>query len=267
MLRLCLSLVGILVLAGCTAVDDGQIGPTDRPRPDRGGQDEGDDGDDTGDGNEGGNDDADDDGDGLTNGEEHDLGTDPNDADTDGDGWDDGDELDENTDPTDGNDKPYAGGYPIDACRWDVESTGMNVGDIAENFKLEDQHGEQVRLHDFCDHAIVVVGSAGWCGPCVSEAKVLARLQDKYEDQGLIIITLLAENSYGGTPSQADLEDWEAEAGYSGAPVLADPGWGTESKYEQDGYIPTVSLLGPGAEMLIKDVNVSESQIKQVLPW
>ena len=271
MLRLCLSLIGVcLVATGCTSVQD-TTGPTDRPRPDRtqqGGDDEG--GNDDGGNDDGGNDDpnanADDDGDGLTNGEEDALGTDPNNADTDGDGWDDDEELDENTDPTDGNDKPYAGGYPIDACRYDIDGEGHNVGQVATNFTLTDQYGDNVRLHDFCHKAVLIVGSAGWCGPCQTEARSLAKWQSKYEDDGFIVITLLAENNYGSTPSQSELKSWESMAGYSGAPVLADPGWANENNYERDGYIPSVSLLSPGLEILIKDGNVSESDIKNALP-
>ena len=102
------------------------------------------------------------DGDGLTDHEEASLGTDPNLADTDGDGESDGDEVAQHTDPLDATDHSYAGGWPIDACRGSVQSTGHQVGQVAEDFSLMDQYGEQVRLHDFCDHAVLLVGAAFW---------------------------------------------------------------------------------------------------------
>ena len=217
-------------------------------------------------GNDGGGN-ADDDHDGLTNAEEDSLGTDPNQADSDGDGYDDGDEVDAYTDPLSGDDHPYTGGYPIDSCHFDVSSTGNGVGQIAKNFTLKDMHGESVRLHDFCDRAVVVVVSAAWCGPCQSEAKWLAGMQDKYASRGLVVVTLLAENTSSQNPSTNDLSAWNNMAGYKSAPVLADPNWSISDRFEEDGYIPTVSLIGPGMEVKKVDSNVGESDIKAVLPW
>ncbi len=128
---------------------------------------------------------GDDDGDGLTNGEEEELGTDPDDpdtdgdgltdyeevnetltdptvADTDGDGFDDGEEWEGNTDPFDSADHPYTGGWPIDDCRASVQPTGNGVGDVAEPFQLQDQYGELVRFHDFCDHVVLLISGTFW---------------------------------------------------------------------------------------------------------
>ncbi len=105
---------------------------------------------------------ADTDGDGLMDGQEHTLGTDPGVADTDGDGESDGAEVNGNTDPLDPNDHAYQGGWPIAACRDSVVSTGNSVGEIAEDFSLLDQFGDQVRLHSFCESAVWLVGAAFW---------------------------------------------------------------------------------------------------------
>jgi len=100
--------------------------------------------------------------DGLLHSEEMDLGTDPANADTDGDGWTDGEEVDGNTDPLLKRRHPYEGGWPIADCHADIEGEGGEVGDIVENFRLMDQHGETVRLHDFCDRTILLVACAFW---------------------------------------------------------------------------------------------------------
>jgi hypothetical protein len=84
------------------------------------------------------------------------------DTDSDGDGFTDADEVNQNTDPDDASDHPYAGGWPIDSCRHDIVGTGNMEGDIAENWALTDQFGEEISLHDFCDHAVLLVGSAFW---------------------------------------------------------------------------------------------------------
>ena len=136
-------------------------GDPDGPDADDGGNGGNDGG--NGGGNDGGNDDSDkdNDGDGLTNGEEDQLGTDKDKADTDGDGYDDGEEVERYTDPLSANDHPYTGGYPGRQLPWDVNATGNNPGQVAKNFTLKDAHGEQVRLHDFCDRVVVVVEQPG----------------------------------------------------------------------------------------------------------
>ena len=97
------------------------------------------------------------DGDGLSDEEEIAMGLDPNSDDTDGDGYTDGTEDNSYTDPLDANDHPYAGGWPIDACRHDLEPTGtFNEGDIVKNYTILDQFDEQVRIHDFCDHVVLI---------------------------------------------------------------------------------------------------------------
>jgi len=102
------------------------------------------------------------DGDGLTDCEEADLGTDPSLEDTDGDGYTDGEETLGHTDPLESEDHPYAGGWPIAACRDDIVATGDAEGDIVEDFALEDQFGDTVRLHSFCDRTVLLVSSAFW---------------------------------------------------------------------------------------------------------
>ena len=100
--------------------------------------------------------DIDSDGDGLTDSEEEALGSDPDQVDSDGDGFDDGVEADWYTDPGDPQDHPYEGGWPIDSCRNELTPTGMAVGDTINDVKLVDQYGEEVRLHDFCDHVVLI---------------------------------------------------------------------------------------------------------------
>ena len=99
---------------------------------------------------------VDSDGDGLSDAEERELGSDPALMDSDGDGWDDGVEHGYYTDPADANDHPYTGGWPIDSCRNDLVATGMNEGDVINDVKLLDQFGEEIRLHDFCNHTVLI---------------------------------------------------------------------------------------------------------------
>ncbi len=100
--------------------------------------------------------------DGLEAWEEAELGTNPEQADSDSDGHSDGAESMGNTDPLDAEDHPYAGGWPIAACRDEIESTGDLEGEIVNDWALPDQFGETVRLHSFCDRTVLLVGAAFW---------------------------------------------------------------------------------------------------------
>ena len=104
----------------------------------------------------------DDDGDGLLSDAEAELGTDPANPDSDGDNHLDGEELEAGTDPLDGDDYPYRGDYGIDDCRDTLSATGNAVGEITDNFSLIDQHGDRVKLHDFCARAVLIVSGAFW---------------------------------------------------------------------------------------------------------
>jgi len=97
------------------------------------------------------------DSDGLTDDEERALGLDPYNSDSDGDGYTDGAEDNSYTDPLDPEDHPYAAGWPIDSCRYDIEETGaFAVGEIVKNYKFTDQFEEEVSLHDFCNHVVLL---------------------------------------------------------------------------------------------------------------
>ena len=96
------------------------------------------------------------DGDGLFDEEEAQYGTSPDYADTDADNYNDDVEILSFTDPLDPDDHPYTGGWPIGACRHDIEGSGYGVGFIAPQFELEDQFEELVKLHDFCEHAVLL---------------------------------------------------------------------------------------------------------------
>jgi len=210
---------------------------------------------------------SDTDGDGLTDGEEAAAGTDPLNADTDGDGTSDADELSAGSDPLDSASKPYIGGWPIDDCRAEVEGTAASsntVGQVVSEFELMDQYGDTLRLYDFCDHAVLLVVSAEWCGPCQAYRSNQQDFWDAYHEDGLMIVDLLGENVSGNPPTQATLASWAAGHDFA---VVADPNW-TESFTGNfvTGAIPAVSLLAPGAVAVILDDFPSNADIEGALP-
>jgi hypothetical protein len=100
--------------------------------------------------------------DGLRDVDEVRLGSDPVNPDSDGDGYRDGDEATAYADPANADDHPLEGGWPMSACRNDIEGEGFGVGQVSQDFALMDQFGETVHLHDFCDKVVFVVFAAFW---------------------------------------------------------------------------------------------------------
>ena len=66
---------------------------------------------------------------------------------------------------------------------------------LAPDFELETLSGERFRLSDMRGHPVVVNLWASWCGPCRREVPALIRLQQRYRDQGLIILGVNIEES------------------------------------------------------------------------
>jgi hypothetical protein len=209
---------------------------------------------------------ADDDGDGLTNGEEDELGTDKDDPDTDDDGYDDGQEVKKNTDPLSASDHPYLGEWGIDACRGSTVATGTAVGQIPEDFALEDQYGDLVQLYAFCDR-VVVVASLQWKdNPSEDTA---AEIQDWYKyhkAEGLMVLALLGPDAEGNEPTPADVAEW-IDVFEVTHPILLDPGWTVSNRYTygEELALPTFQLMEPPVRLVRLNTQLIESDLVAVL--
>ena len=71
-------------------------------------------------------------------------------------------------------------------------------------------------------------------------------------DEGFIRLSVMSETNTGGAPSQATLQNWTGGYGIS-FPVLSDPGWTINSRFEVDNYIPSYTLIGRDMTIRIKD--------------
>ncbi len=135
------------------------------------------------------------------------------------------------------------------------------AGDIAENFTLLDQAGEQVDLYSFCGQVVMISFGAMGCGPCQDLAAEGQALQDRYADDGFQMIDVLVEDMGGTQPAQSELEEWADAFGFSTIPVLQNRTasdyvpWVT---YELDWGIPTTVMLGADMEVLSVDANETD---------
>ncbi len=185
---------------------------------------------------------ADSDADGLQDGQEVELGTDPLLLDTDEDSYQDGWEVAEGTDPTDGSSRIYTGYWPYNPDKDSYETPDWDDYQGAKEEALPrtvllDQYGDEVDLYDFADQDqyIALDVSAEWCPPCQGMAEWLAGGDDDYgwgdywpdikeavEDGRLRWVTVMVEDTSGGTPDVDDAADWADDYPEPNTPVLVD---------------------------------------------
>ena len=93
-------------------------------------------------------------------------------SDADGDGYTSGEEQAAGTNPNYVYSHPYTGGYNVGYCNEEPVPTGptgdnghsavYQAGDVAENFTLTDQYGEDVDLYSFCGQYVMIAFGAFW---------------------------------------------------------------------------------------------------------
>lgn len=84
------------------------------------------------------------------------------------------------------------------------ESSLLAVGDTAHNFHLQNLDGEVVSLEDFRGRPVIVNFWATWCAPCRLEMPALQAAQEKYADEGLVVLALNDQESAADVAAFAD---------------------------------------------------------------
>jgi len=205
------------------------------------------------------------------------------DDDPDDDGFTNAEEQEAGTNPNYAYSHPYTGDYRVGFCQDKPSPTGptkaqqytddagntfdylsYQQGDVAENFTLQDSHGEKVDLYSFCGTHVMLVISAGWCGPCRAEAAGLQSISEQYPDAQ--ILQVVSQDDGGNIPSLAFLETWAAQYNFQSVAAIGPQSAPTtyeqyfssvSSQFEVDGYIPTIFHLDTDMTVLSADQGVS----------
>ncbi len=117
--------------------------------------------------------------------------------------------------------------------------TGFFPGQLLPDAQLVDQHGDDVRLWQFHGQIIVLDVSLVNCAPCQDLAEVAASHQAEYADQGVTLVTILAEEN----PTVDTLAAWD-DRYQMGVPVLADPNQQYSDAVTPLDMFPRVLLIG-----------------------
>lgn len=157
-------------------------------------------------------------------------------GDEDGDGFANGEETRLGADPFDADDVPYLGGWVKSPCGPEHEATGNAVGEVATNFVLQDQHGQDWSLHDFCDAVLLLEFSGFTCSSCTANAPGLEQLLRIYGEDGLLPVMVM----YDATPESARAFAEEKDLSF---PVLSDPSGALFARWDPSGDTPSTTIL------------------------
>jgi peroxiredoxin len=178
-------------------------------------------------------------------------------------------DVDDNIDDTtdDGVDAPVDDAQPVDygpESQWfhaledevpsDVQGEGFRVGDIAHNFTLFDQNGEEVELYQFYGKTVLLDVFAEWCGPCQAHAPTGESIWQEVESKDVVILAMMQENADRSTSEGPDDPARWADAYGLTHPVLADSGRTAGEFADIGGGYPTYPLIGPDMTIVYQDV-------------
>lgn len=145
-----------------------------------------------------------------------------------------------------------------------TQRSGRFTGDrpLAPPFSLTDLNGHKLQLADHKGKVVLLDFWATWCGPCRIEIPGLVRLQERYREQGLVVIGI----SLDDTPEP--VREFYREFGMNYAVAL-----GNERITALYGGIlglPTTFLIGRDGRIYSRhmgatDISVFEEEIKELL--
>jgi len=121
----------------------------------------------------------------------------------------------------------------------DLAGTGWRTGEVAHDFILTDQHGDEVQLYQFYGKVIVLDVFAQWCPPCQENAPHGQELWEESNGEA-IVLAATQEDYETNPPDNDDLNVWVDVYSLT-HPVLADPTM-TQNQFVVTGY-PTYVVI------------------------
>jgi len=74
-----------------------------------------------------------------------------------------------------------------------LPKTGLDVGQPAPDFALTTLDGERVQMERLRGKVVVLDFMATWCIPCQEQMPNLAKVNERYRDRGLVLISIDAD--------------------------------------------------------------------------
>ena len=153
--------------------------------------------------------------------------------------------------------------WPVQQPPEDLTGEGFFVGQVPFDFRLLDQHGDEVSLWQFYGDVILMDISTMWCGPCQQIAEDVDETWKDYAEEGFTYLTILPEDHQGGSVDNDDLNQW-ADNFEITSPILADTeGYGYTVEPEQ--VWPVVMLIDRKMKVLVERVSPNDHSIREAI--
>jgi peroxiredoxin len=110
------------------------------------------------------------------------------------------------------------------------------IGSAAADFTLLDVEGREIRLSDFRGKTVLLAFWATWCPPCKEELPTLQKIDEQYQNKGLVILTVDDEEP-------ATIKDFLRAMHYS-FPALVDSKREVFREFAVH-FIPTAIVINP----------------------
>lgn len=137
------------------------------------------------------------------------------------------------------------------------------AGNPAPSFELVDLDGRPMSLVELRGRPVVLNFWATWCPPCRDEMPLLDAAQDRYREQGLVIVGILFEDS--ADDARRFLSTYAI-----GYPTLLDPGGRTAIDYGVFG-LPETYFVDRGGTVRYRhigaiDAATLDARIAEIMP-
>lgn len=113
--------------------------------------------------------------------------------------------------------KTLSFGEQIERLQYEIEH--LRAGGTAPDFEGKDTDDETVKLSDYRGKPILIMFSFKGCGPCQELYPVIRKVQDKYSDDGLSVVGIMADETIETVKQAQDDGDitwrciWDGQSG------------------------------------------------------
>ena len=146
----------------------------------------------------------------------------------------------------------------LSACSRRAES-GLNPGDLAPDFQVQDLAGNGVKLSDFRGQGVLLNFWASWCVPCEAEMPVFEKLYQQLKSDGFTIVAVAVDDTLDR------IKDFQTRYNLS-FPILFDAEATTRRPYKYTGFPESFLLDKDGRLVMFQDPEDNHPVVRIVGP-